>query len=755
VLTTTQPRCNQETIDHYELVAASVLAGERAELALTTTATPTARTATQTKMDKLSSPSSSSYNSSGVQTPNSRRGGNGEPYLAIRRQPPSHVFPKESFEIEIGLEHPKIMSPSASRGGQGIELVATLHDLESGGPAGPEASLVTEPQVIILPILGGASKRQCQVTCTVSAGSISREKGAAYVIQLGPKPGTDQSKALVSVSTNPIHIVNYKTKISMEEDWGHVWYKDEGGRDKCMEVFAGIYDRNDRIRTADNIPLHVSLCYDTDDGGESVRVTNQDILRTIGTSKMQIEKGAGKTRIRFRVEDVSKNHQGQDFKLEVGPDPKAKGFKDVAPGYTPAVSVRSKRNKRARHTSSALRPGIAAGDRRSTSPVGGLDRRARSGYDDYGAPPRDGPFDGIDIAHLREAMKGVIDWTDEVVNGLYPLQWQIMGYAQNPDGSPDYSRPYHNMPNPNACISRILSIYSDVTRENLRVLLNAVEQVSPERPDESPYAAAAGGGMAPSIPRDTDDRAYGMMGRGPIPVHGQPGLPPHQSVGRHPGLHPSVASEAFREKLPDAPMHYHSPPGAMLLRHQQAPFLRPRPPPHPMMDDPDGMQMHSGPPLPPARAQMHPRMGEEKQAPMPVQRSTLHGFVHQQQAQEEESRESEVEYVLAKQFKALRTGERLGFPAYSVNREILGFYHESSTKVGVGQFTPIGRHRSDFGPLEIMQATDILDDAIAKKSEAVHALKDWGSIATLIDHALVYDWSKDIGNDPSASGSTD
>jgi hypothetical protein len=113
-------------------------------------------------------------------------------------------------------------------------------------------------------------------------------------------------------------------------------------------------------------------------------------------------------------------------------------------------------------------------------------------------------------------------------------------------------------------------------------------------------------------------------------------------------------------------------------------------------------------------------------------------------AEIEETRESEVEYVLAKQYKSMRTGDRLGFPAYSASKEILGFYRESSTKVGVGQFVPIRNLAHEFGSMEIMQATDILGESILAKSEAVHALKDWGSISSLIDHALVYDWSKDI-----------
>jgi hypothetical protein len=120
---------------------------------------------------------------------------------------------------------------------------------------------------------------------------------------------------------------------------------------------------------------------------------------------------------------------------------------------------------------------------------------------------------------------------------------------------------------------------------------------------------------------------------------------------------------------------------------------------------------------------------------------------------EQHGRESDVEYVLAKQHKSLRTGEILGFPAYSASREIVGFYRESGNKVGVGEFVPISRHARDFGPMEIMQASEILSDAIAKKSKAVHALKDWGTISNLLDHALVYDWTKDIGTSGGRSNS--
>jgi len=37
-------------------------------------------------------------------------------------------------------------------------------------------------------------------------------------------------------------------------------------------------------------------------------------------------------------------------------------------------------------------------------------------------------YDRIEgMSRLREAMRGIIKWTEEVVTGLYPLQWQVIG----------------------------------------------------------------------------------------------------------------------------------------------------------------------------------------------------------------------------------------------------------------------------------------------------------------------------------------
>jgi hypothetical protein len=115
---------------------------------------------------------------------------------------------------------------------------------------------------------------------------------------------------------------------------------------------------------------------------------------------------------------------------------------------------------------------------------------------------------------------------------------------------------------------------------------------------------------------------------------------------------------------------------------------------------------------------------------------------HQHSEEEsQEELESQVMYVLAKQYKSLRTGQRLGFPAFNIDKEIIGFFPESSTKVGVEKFISIHHLKQDFGAFERDQASQALKDSIASRSEALHCIKDYDSVSSLLASALVFDWS--------------
>ncbi|KAI2499713.1 hypothetical protein MHU86_14794 [Fragilaria crotonensis] len=614
-----------------------------------------------------------------------------QPYIAlvVRKQPPSHVFPEELFHVDFGLD----VAKSASRyntnttptsrspltgGGVDVEFVVSLWPPPSEDD---HCHLMVEPSSIWFSMRGTPPRGKQRVQCQISIrdGALRRDRATSYCLQLSPNnPQSGLSHELELVSTTPITLVNHKIRVEIDSEWESVWYKDEGGRDKSMVVVASLYNRNGAILKGEEVPLQLGLYYNND-GNFPMKVMKQDILRTIGGPKPAIDSSTGRAIIRFRVEDVSKNHQGQDFKIEVaGP---SKGFKDVAPGFSPAVNVRSKRNKRQRSAMSSGRP---------DTNVGSPEVRP-SAYDE--PTGSESLLAAPELPRLREALKGVIRWADEVVTGMVSLQWQVIGYHQNPDGSPDYNRPYHNIPNPDAVVSRIMGMYADTTREQLMMILHAIDRGSQDH-----YASLI---PPPAIPRGADEEeeeAYTM--RSSVPLQ-RPGVYP--PGGMH---HPSMM---LREQ----------PPGGLYdkpeMRRQDVTNY----PHHAMarMQTTEGLHPHTGmrsqhqhlPMHPDPLHQQHLALSRMAASPNPTA-----GYYHHQHqyhaaaaaaasnaiAAGSSFRESEVAYVLAKQFKSVRTGDRLGFPAYSrLGKELLGFYRESG--VGVAQFVPIQRHAQDFGPMEL------------------------------------------------------
>lgn len=693
-------------------------------------------------MSEKPSPSSTSTSYGSVATPQSNNRNTVSSRVIVAKQPPTHVFSDEWFEVEFDLDIDK---------GKGllqenVEVAATLCHQRTRRSADDDASLTVLPSSLIrFSPKDTSDKRKRILRCKIKPKEIRRDKPTTFFIQLSLDDSSSAANILPA-STHQISVVNYKINISLSEDWEPVWYKDEGGRDKCMIVYAIILNKDGSPYVGEQVPLQLTLYYDNKD--HPVKVSKQDILRVLGTLKTITDKKTGKVTIRFRIEDVSKNHQGQDFRVEVAPDAASKSYQDVAPAFTPAVSVRSKRNKRQRvgallkfeqgmHASPSPSKAVAREPSTEQSrvdvPFSGVSR----GIDSL-SRGIDASFSGADMHRLHEAMKGVMQWSEEVVNGLYSLQWQMIGYAQNPDGSPDYSRPYHSMQNPNDYIHRMLSIYSETTRDHLNFLWNVVERSS--------FAGDMARVPSLRLPDDSMIAGQGLShpGGSITPMgSGLPGIPMHASLPLGsflPGSH-SIPPDVFRDKeemagFPSQLAQTHGPMGARILPG-------------------DSMRMGGMRQMPMSgRAASLPPAG-----PMGKSGPVERGQQNLEQSFEDENRESEVAYVLAKQYKAMSTGERLGFPAYSESKEILGFYRESSMKVGVGQFLPIEHRREHFGPREIMQASQILDDALQNKSDAVYSLKDWGTISNLVDHALVYAWSKDIekgrNNSGSSSGGSD
>eukprot|EP01041_Mallomonas_annulata_P001517 gene1517-2917_t len=147
-----------------------------------------------------------------------------------------------------------------------------------------------------------------------------------------------------------------------------VWYKDEGGREKSIDMSVTLLDHNQEKVTDRRIQLKLTLLYEN---GQDV--PKQDILRLDNESRLFIDENTGETCLRFRIDEVSRSHQRQLFRVLVSPDSAHYPLtSDISPDQTIPIEVRSKRNKKDK--------GGGGGTSQDTSDIS--DKRQRLDYSD-------------------------------------------------------------------------------------------------------------------------------------------------------------------------------------------------------------------------------------------------------------------------------------------------------------------------------------------------------------------------------------
>ncbi len=177
---------------------------------------------------------------------------------------------------------------------------------------------------------------------------------------------------------------------------------------------------------------------------------------------------------------------------------------------------------------------------------------------------------------------------------------------------------------------------------------------------------------------------------------------------------PPVPEQYFNDVSPQSP--YYATPVTPQTLSQNYTSIRPPPSPHPASSHDD--------------SESRKRQRHDPEVHWSPQRSDDSGW--------QDDATKDVEYILAKHFR------KLGFPVYNSNKLIIGFYRESSTEIGIGQFSPLSLHMDELGPNDIVEANRYIHEAIVQKSQALHCKKDWGSVGSMFDHAMVYDWSEDF-----------
>ena len=621
----------------------------------------------------------------------------------------------------------------------------------------------------------------------------------------------------------------YKNESIAGTDWNSVWYKDEGGRDKCMEINVGVYDRQ-HVALYEAIPLLLTLCYASSNQQAMkqnllslspllpIPVTNQEILNVLSPKPNQrfVDRDTGTIKIRFRVEDVSKNHQGQDFCLLIAAAALDNGDYHsshnnyrtamIAPAVSFSVNVRSKRNKRPRQfTTVSTSISIPTTDVStehvypqislvpSMGTILSTHANSRAIVDNY---PR------LTTMQLQDALRSVVQWIQDVVTRTtHELQRQD---AQNGIVTQYLSSMSQSMTTYNGEVQEHLNMLQYITDFN-SASLSSRSQADPNynqamhNSHENVYQRHQRQATTSDSFRNCDAGNF-LYSQGYY----------HESTSSDGGnnrFHHLYPYQYQNQMYQLAPHTYRHQP-AMMNDHHSLPSVAddkrhgPRKLVHPikereLLDFPTNESTYV------LRDEKFPLAVNKRQSPPQTPQINLrttetaqetnvgscqayslktaefqkayssntmtYGSMDSFQIHEDhgENRESEVEYVFAKQFKSLRSGALLGYPAYTIQKELIGFYqqvqvtqsidlsnapfqHQRNDRKSSSPAPPLTRShvfvplpKEDFGATQLEHAKVVLDQA---DRSAIQAMSHCGSIEAMLHRALVFEWSQGLTN---------
>ncbi|DAZ96631.1 TPA: hypothetical protein N0F65_005810 [Lagenidium giganteum] len=351
--------------------------------------------------------------------------------LVFSVAPPTYAFQNVQFEAQVHLvdEHKtKVLGVDKS-----LRVTLRFHDTYD---VVADQSMLTQETAQIDATDGSCTLRLCLNTLTAS------RDGRAFCIEVRSAEGD-----IESAFSTPINVIKEKLRIIQQPP--EIWFKDEGGREKCMTVVL-VLDAAPGATPEDRVvPLQVRLLYES-----GKPVVNQGILRLFPDMRPNMTQG--RVTISFRIDDVSKNHQGQSFTLEVAPEKQDKSFmfQDIAPVRTSIIAIRSKRNKRklqaTRASPRSLRP------HRLMNPMG---TPMNSMANQYAMTPSAPSGRSAAMAqgsgmswsnHVRGQVPTPMNSAPTPTNaGAAPsvVEWKLAGFEIHADGTQNVSRPIYRCPN--------------------------------------------------------------------------------------------------------------------------------------------------------------------------------------------------------------------------------------------------------------------------------------------------------------------
>ena len=184
-------------------------------------------------------------------------------------------------------------------------------------------------------------------TLQVTIGDLSKNyTGQQFVLIIKPSSSGVRAPEL---RTAPFVVISQRLKIAGEVP--NLWYKDEGGRDKSIDLRVELCNKLGMHKLRD-VPLLVTLHYDTH--GYPQALAHAKIGSGTGANALQLLQMArasdpivrhGVASVRLRINDVSKNHMTHAFIVKIAPNTlKDPELMDIAAAYSTPITVKSKRN---------------------------------------------------------------------------------------------------------------------------------------------------------------------------------------------------------------------------------------------------------------------------------------------------------------------------------------------------------------------------------------------------------------------------
>jgi hypothetical protein len=673
--------------------------------------------------------------------------------LKIQPSPPKFPYRDEPFELTVYLVDPA----DHLKSGLTVPLRVELYAAEKMLPVEKDI-LHIDPST--KPVMNGDGI--CKLRLSISECSMALGN-RTFVLHISAAQTKDNVALNVTPAvTSEMTVIQHRLLI--QEKLPELWYKDEGGRDKCMTLPIYLVNaKNERVGNRP-VPLRVTLLYENEHP-----VLKQDILKMSPDCQRTID-STGKAVLKLRIEDVSKNHQGQAFRLKVEADTAQSPLNfDVAYDLSSSISVRSKRNKRrpGKNAPAQITHHIITGASTpmstTSSPASNAEhemtlagafgmaaftaedrrKRMRTGGSASPGTPRVGgsPHAGNS---LTGAMESILTWTGGVVNGLHQLEWQTVGYESKSDGTADPERPIYRCP---ACwrykdvmtyetaqhdtkclIANLLLTYATDTMGHLDFVLKGIERFP---------------AMIASAQAAAQKAVAKPMGQ--MPNQGAPSLVSPQNTGIM-GVNPLV--DDSNQQMLSSAMMMNSSMGSTATANQFS-----------MSSSSSGMATATSSAMngltgmegPPGLFRnnsggltefMRSLDDQDSSDPMFYQNLAGNGGNSSNNgSQLADAIELQVFYVVARMV-TLNSSNAIGFPAFDVNMTLLGFYQEgrenATTEV---VFVPV----NDIPAIsqgEIMETQRLLQAEMKSNSSAVHTLARCNNdLVKLKEDVILFHWN--------------